>query len=154
MQIKTKIQFVEGDFDTDTGALISVQRKMFASVELCFKEQMNIPFAAIKLHSKDLRIDAMHVFESAAALGDEICRRWNEFPKWVSVKDRLPILASTYQSEQVIAYSDGNGHKFTCASIFNEGKFYMCESVEDGDHWTDNEMHYVTHWMPLPNGDL
>jgi len=38
---------------------------------------MNYPVARIRLHSKDRLVHALEVFDSAKALGDEICKRWN-----------------------------------------------------------------------------
>jgi len=38
---------------------------------------MNIEFARIRLHSRDLSVDAEAVFEDAMELGHEIARRWN-----------------------------------------------------------------------------
>ena len=77
MKIGHKFQFVEGDFDTDTGKLICVGNRKYGQVELCYAEGMNIPFAAIKLYSRDLAIDSDAVFDDAMKLGEEIARRWN-----------------------------------------------------------------------------
>ena len=79
MKIKQKFKFVEGDFDTDNGKLVCVRQYKYAQVTLCFKENMYIPFAKIKLHSNDLHIDAKEVIDDAHNLGIEICRRWNDF---------------------------------------------------------------------------
>lgn len=77
----TKIQqlfkFVDGPFDTDTGELACVGNSKYGRVDLCFKADMYVPFAKIKLHSRDLAVDADAVFDDAVALGNEICRRWN-----------------------------------------------------------------------------
>jgi hypothetical protein len=78
MEINTKIKFVEGSFDTKTGELICVPHKKYGEVSLCFKSNMHVPFAKIKLHSEDLAVDADAVFEDAVKLGEEIVRRWNE----------------------------------------------------------------------------
>ncbi len=79
MKIKTKIRFVEGDFDTKNGELVCVKSNKYSSVELCFKtDSLHVPFAKIKLHSRDTAVDADAVFEDAGKLGDEIVRRWNE----------------------------------------------------------------------------
>lgn len=81
MDINTKIKYVEGSFDTETGKIVCVQKKKYGSVQLCFTtHNMHVPFAEIKLHSEDLAIDADAVFEDACKLGDEIVRRWNESP--------------------------------------------------------------------------
>ncbi len=80
MQINLLIQDVEGSFDTEKGKLVCVPMPKHAQVLLCFAEQMNIPFAKIKLHSADRYKDAMQVLPDAAALGDEIAQRWNDYP--------------------------------------------------------------------------
>ncbi len=79
MKINQKFDFVDGSFDTDTGKLECVKYSKYNRVDLCFKEGMNIPFAQIKLHSRDLSIDAQEVLEDANNLGEEIARRWNSY---------------------------------------------------------------------------
>lgn len=76
MKIKPKFDFVQGDFDTDKGKIVCVANSKYQLVELCFKSNMLIPFAEIKLYSNGCR--SGEVFEDAKNLGDEICRRWNE----------------------------------------------------------------------------
>lgn len=79
MEIKPKMRYVEGNFNTETGEMVCVQKRKYGLVELCFRtENMHVPFATIKLHSEDLAIDADAVFDDACKLGDEIVRRWNE----------------------------------------------------------------------------
>lgn len=78
MKIKSKFRFVEGDFDTKSGEIVCVKKHKYSSVDLCFKANMNIPFASIQLHSSDTLMDAQEVYEGACTLGDEIVRRWNE----------------------------------------------------------------------------
>ena len=48
---------------------------------MCFKEGWNIPFARIKLFSRDRWIDAEGTFDDAVKLGEEIVKRWNEYSK-------------------------------------------------------------------------
>lgn len=79
MKIKHKIDFVTGDFDTETGKLICVKSPKYGKVELCIKDGLNIPIARIKLHSRDRAVDAESVLDDAYELGKEIARRWNEF---------------------------------------------------------------------------
>ena len=76
MEINQKFEFVDGSFETTTGELVCVSKKKYNSVDLCFRESMNIPFATIRLHSKGK--DAEAVYESAVCLGNEIARRWND----------------------------------------------------------------------------
>lgn len=78
MKIKTKLPFVEGEFDTQLGEVICVQSHKYSSVDLCFKSNMHIPFASIKLHSSDTLVNSQEVYEDACKLGEEIARRWNE----------------------------------------------------------------------------
>ena len=78
MEIKQGFEFVDGSFETTTGELICVCNKKYNSVNLCFKENMNVPFAKIRLYSRDTLMEAEAVFESAVYLGNEIARRWND----------------------------------------------------------------------------
>lgn len=76
-EINHLIEFVTGPFDTTTGKLVCVKSPKYGKVELCFAEGMNIPFACIKLHTRDRYVDAAAVLEDAYTLGQEIARRWN-----------------------------------------------------------------------------
>lgn len=80
MEINQKWDFVEGSFDTKDIKMVCVPHKKYGEVSLCLKSNMNITFAKIKLHSKDLAVDADAVFDDAVKFGEEIARRWNEFP--------------------------------------------------------------------------
>ena len=40
MEIGHKFEFVEGNFDTETGELVCVRKDKYAEVTLCFKENM------------------------------------------------------------------------------------------------------------------
>lgn len=82
MEINHKFWNVNGAFETETGELVCVGLKKYNAVLLCFKANMNIPFAEIRLHSEDLAVDADAVFDDAVKLGDEIARRWNENKKF------------------------------------------------------------------------
>lgn len=81
MEIGHKFDFVEGDFDTKKGKLIAVPHMKYNEVHLCFKANMNIPFAKIKLYSGDKFSTAEKVSEDAYKLAEEIARRFNEFPE-------------------------------------------------------------------------
>lgn len=81
MEISHKIEFVQGPFETKTGQLVAVMKRKYGDVHLCFEANMNITFAKIKLFSSDLAVDADATMESAYALGNEIARRFNEFPE-------------------------------------------------------------------------
>lgn len=81
MKINMMFDCVEGSFDTETDQLVSVSSHKYRSVELAMKSpgSMSVGFAQIRLHSKNLFVQADAVFEDATKLGDEIARRWNEF---------------------------------------------------------------------------
>lgn len=77
MEITPQFPGVTGFIDTDTVKLICVGNRKYSCVDLCFKENMNIPFAKIQLNSNNLAMDADKVFDDAVLLGNEIARRWN-----------------------------------------------------------------------------
>jgi hypothetical protein len=79
MEINHRFEFVTGSFNTEKGQLICVRSDKYAEVKICFKEGMYIPFAKIKLHSKDRFVDAKAVLDDAYELGQEICKRWNAY---------------------------------------------------------------------------
>ena len=83
MKITPKIQFVSGNFDTKDVKLVLVPSDKHGEISLCVKEQgcgWNIPIGEIKLYSSELYRDFKETFEDACKLGEEICRRFNEFP--------------------------------------------------------------------------
>lgn len=92
MEITPRIESVEGTFDTEKGRLACVPFPKHAEVLLCFAERMNIPFAKIKLHSEDRYRDAIAVLPDATALGDEIAKRWNEYPALKERERRCPSM--------------------------------------------------------------
>lgn len=84
MKITPKIQFVSGSFDTKEVKLVLIPSDNHGLVELCVKEPgsgWNIPIGEIKLYSSDRYVDFKATLEDATKLGEEICRRFNEFPK-------------------------------------------------------------------------
>ena len=94
-KINHKFPHVDGSFDTDSGKLICVVKKKYGSVDLCFKESMYIPFAKIRLHSRDRYVDAMAVMDDAQKLGDEIANRWND--RGITL-ERLAACARVFKS--------------------------------------------------------
>lgn len=80
MEIHHRFEHVTGHFETDTGELIAVRSPKYGRVDLCFKDTWNIPFARIRLHSKDLAGDADAVLDDAYNLAKEIAHRWNTHP--------------------------------------------------------------------------
>lgn len=77
-EIDHRFDCVQGTFNTESGEIIAIGNKKYGRVTLCFKARMHIPFAQIKLYSRDLAVDADAVFDAALKLGEEIARRWNE----------------------------------------------------------------------------
>lgn len=67
------MQFVSGSFDTKEDKLVLVPNENHGKVSLCVKDDESgwlIPIAEIKLFLED-----------ATKFGEEICRRFNEFPQ-------------------------------------------------------------------------
>lgn len=84
MKITPKIRFVSDSFDTKEVKLVLVPSDNHGEVSLCVKEPdsgWNIPIGEIKLYSSDLYVDFKATLEDATKFGEEICRRFNEFPK-------------------------------------------------------------------------
>lgn len=84
MKITPKIRFVSGSFDTKEVKLVLVPSDNHGLVELCVKEHgsgWNIPIGEIKLYSSERYVDFKATLEDATKFGEEICRRFNEFPK-------------------------------------------------------------------------
>ncbi|HGM8089624.1 TPA: hypothetical protein ACKP9S_006041 [Pseudomonas aeruginosa] len=115
MLITPRILGFEGDFDTETGYLVSVSSPKYSEVLLCLQDRANIPIARIKLHSADRYIDAKAVFEHAAALGQEIARRWNAGPVQLPAAEQaiqecaemLGLSTNTAPSDVVAALRSG-----------------------------------------------
>lgn len=76
-EVDMRFEFVEGTFDMDTDKLVCVSKDKYKDVHLCFKSNMNIAFAEIKLYDSERFVDKEATFESAVKLGEEIARRWN-----------------------------------------------------------------------------
>lgn len=84
MKITPKIQFVSGSFDTKEVKLVLIPSDKHGEVSLCVKEPScgwNIPIGEIKLYSRDRYVDFKATLEDATKFGEEICRRFNEFPQ-------------------------------------------------------------------------
>lgn len=84
MEITPKIQFVSGSFDTKDVQLVLVPSDKHGEISLCVKESTscwNIPIGEIKLYSSGLYVDFKETYDDACKFGEEICRRFNEFPQ-------------------------------------------------------------------------
>lgn len=89
MKITPKFDFVSGSFDTDNIRLLCVPSRENGEVKLCIEtDESNFNFAIgeIKLYSRDLYVDFLETLEDATKFGDEICRKYNQFPRWKSTK--------------------------------------------------------------------
>ncbi|MYM12409.1 hypothetical protein [Muribaculum intestinale] len=84
MEITPKIRFVSGRFDTKDVRLVCVPSDNHGEVSLCVNEPgcgWNIPIGEIKLYSSGRYVDFKATLEDATKFGEEICRRFNEFPQ-------------------------------------------------------------------------
>lgn len=84
MEITPKIKYVSGSFDTKEVKLVLVPSDKHGEISLCVKESdsgWNIPIGEIKLYSSELYKDFKETYDDACKFGNEICRRFNEFPK-------------------------------------------------------------------------
>lgn len=84
MEITPKIKFVSGSFDTKDVQLVLVPSDNHGEISLCVKESgcaWNIPIGEIKLYSSELYVDFKETYDDAVKFGNEICRRFNEFPQ-------------------------------------------------------------------------
>lgn len=84
MEITPIIRFVSGSFDTKDVRLVCVPSDNHGEVLLCVNEPgcgWNIPIGEIKIYSSGRYVDFKATLEDATKFGDEICRRFNEFPQ-------------------------------------------------------------------------
>lgn len=81
MEINHKFRYIKGYFDTKDGQLIAVRKQKYNEVHLCFKANMNVPFAKIVLYFSDSLTYAKATENDAYTLAKEIVRRFNEFPE-------------------------------------------------------------------------
>ena len=84
MVITPKFRFVEGSFDTKESKMLCLASDNHGTVELCIKDPdcgWNVPIGEIKLYDSNLYVDFKATMEDAQKLGDEIARRFNEFPE-------------------------------------------------------------------------
>lgn len=84
MEITPKIKFVSGSFDTKDVRLVLVPSDKHGEISLCVNESnsgWNIPIGEIKLYSSERYVDFKATYSDACKFGEEICRRFNEFPQ-------------------------------------------------------------------------
>ena len=77
-ELKHKFKNVIGSISVDELKIVSVSSQKHATVKLCIKSNMHIPFAQIRLYDTNLLQDAEATFESAKILGEEIEKRWTK----------------------------------------------------------------------------
>lgn len=83
MKITPKLEFVSGSFDTKDVRLVLIPSDKHGLIELAVKESSsswNIPIGEIKLYDSERYVDFKATYEDACKFGEEICRRFNEFP--------------------------------------------------------------------------
>lgn len=68
-------------------------------------------------------------------------------PKWIDVRDRLPVV-KPFQTECVLVFGEWNNESF---AIFEGGKFYDRDQTDDDTGNSIEISRLVTHWMPLPS---
>lgn len=128
MKITPKFDFVSGSFDTDEVKMLCLPSDNHGKVELCINEHegsWNFPIGNIKLHSRDLYMDFKATFEDATKLGNEIARRWNEFPQWNPVTDeKYPI------DKKVLCRMKSNG-AIVSGYIYKENGVYKVATSSD-----------------------
>jgi len=109
MEIKHEFENVTGDISLEELEIISVPRSKHATVDLCIRSNMNIPFARIKLYSGNLFIDAATCFGSAKALGKEIEMRWQLKAENDKLKRMIDEIEDISCGEKQVADNDSEG---------------------------------------------
>lgn len=70
--------------------------------------------------------------------------------KWISIKDRLPE-EDNESPDQVLTSNyveGGNPERIVSCGVFWDGVFY---NLEDWGSDLQEEIPFVSHWMPLPD---
>lgn len=123
MEINQKFKHAVGSFNTETGQMACVGHQKYHDVHLCFKGNMNIPFAVIKLYDSDLAIDARDTYEDAYKLGTEICQRWNDLSGKVTLKKVFnPMHFESAAGEKLSICMRDSGFEFTYEGVVYEAK--------------------------------
>ncbi len=149
MEIKHRFENVIGNINLDELEIISVASKKNATVSLCIKANMNIPFAKIKLYSRDKFVDAEACFESAEVIGKEIERRWQlqaelDKHRWIPVSERLP------KAENETYFFVLLGTFASSGRWYNDKTFFVPGLVEEVQSCGDEG---ITHWKPIISPD-
>lgn len=146
MKITPKFTFASGSFDTDEVKMLCLPIDNHGKVDLCIKEKdcgWNIPIGSVKLHDKDLYVDFKATLEDATKLGNEIARRWNEFPKWRNVTDeQYPT------DKEVLCRMKSNG-AIVSGYIYKENGIYKVATSSDF-HFEDYGNYECDLYMLIP----
>ncbi len=158
MELKHKFENVSGNISMDELEIVSVSKDKYATVDLCIKSNMNIPFAMIKLYSRDRYVDAEACFESAKALGKEIERRWQLQAELGTINEKLMDALD----EQGRLFEENEKYRWIpVTERLPEQKGYINVAdvktrVKQTWYWsnTNDEARrleaFCTHWMPIP----
>ena len=146
MKITPKFDLVSGSFDTDEVKMLSLPSDNLGKVELCINEHegsWNFPIGNIKLHSRDLYVDFKATLEDATKFGNEIARRWNEFPLW------RPVTDEQYPTDkEVLCRMKSNG-AIVSGFIYKENGVYKVATSSDF-HFEDYGDYECDLYMLIP----
>ncbi len=101
-ELKHKFENVSGSVSIDKLKIVSVSKPKYASVDLCIKAGCNIPFAEIRLYSRDRFVDAEYCFESAKALGKEIEDRYNSHDALLAACRAASKLYASFPKDDIL----------------------------------------------------
>lgn len=146
MKITPKFDYVSGSFDTDEVWMLCQTSAIHGNVEMCIQEKVrvwNLPVAIIKQHSRDLYVDFDVTKEDATKLGNEIARRWNEFPLW------RPVTDEQYPTDkEVLCRMKSNG-AIVSGFIYKENGVYKVATSSDF-HFEDYGDYECDLYMLIP----
>mgnify|MGYP001044408671 CR=1 FL=1 len=81
MEITPKISMSKAVSTQRPGKWYVFPSQMEGTVQLCLKSNFNLPIAEIKIFDSGRYVDFIETFDDASNLGNEICRRFNQFPQ-------------------------------------------------------------------------
>lgn len=146
MKITPTFNSVPVSFDTDEVGIFCQTNAINGNVEMYIHEKgrvWNLPVAIIKQHSRDLYVDFNVTKEDATKFGNEIARRWNEFPQWKPVTDeKYPI------DKKVLCRMKSNG-AIVSGYIYKENGVYKVATSSDF-HFEDYGDYECDLYMLIP----
>lgn len=146
MKITPIFDFVSGSFDTDEVVMLCLPSDNHGKVELCIQEKggvWNFPIGKIKLHSRDLYVDFKATLEDATKLGNEIARRWNDFPQW------RPVTDEQYPTDKKVLCRMKSNGEIVSGYIFKENGRYKVATDSDF-HFEDYGDYECDLYMLIP----